>query len=267
MLSARKSGRLLPVCGNSCLFSEDNSKLVEGANLLGLSVMGGMKVGDTRVSNTVRYAEIDGLFVILDLNTEDYFVLDEVASEMWKNLISGKLGKGIYDAKDMNKFLTNCVSLGFICDISHREKDSRNVRLKNRMGVPSNFLTIRAWFSMVSTYSVLKMCGFKVAYMACEDVDRVKVRMENSNLMSSAIAAFLNAENFFWSRPDDCLQRSLAMFRFLRSLGLPVSHKIGGRRLPGFLMHAWVDHDGIPILDNPTFVKDQHILATLPYGE
>ncbi len=68
--------------------------------------------------------------------------------------------------------------------------------------------------------------------------------------LGPALARFGMAENLFVSRrgPDDCLVRSLALFRFLRERGVPARHVIGVCRLP-FQAHAWVEHDGRPLLD------------------
>jgi len=60
-----------------------------------------------------------------------------------------------------------------------------------------------------------------------------------------AVTAFRRAENLYTARgaPDDCLPRSLALFRFLRESGLPAEHVIGVRRRP-FQAHAWVECEG-----------------------
>ena len=63
--------------------------------------------------------------------------------------------------------------------------------------------------------------------------------------------AFGRAENFFALRkaPRDCLPRSIALFSFLRELGLPAEHRIGVDRYP-FRAHAWVETDGRVLADH-----------------
>ena len=76
----------------------------------------------------------------------------------------------------------------------------------------------------------------------------------------------MRAENLFWFRdaPDDCLPRSLALFSFLRALGLPATHKIGGTRYPGLLMHAWVESSERALIDDPELLGMLTVLSTIP---
>jgi len=85
-------------------------------------------------------------------------------------------------------------------------------------------------------------------------------------LLPDALRAFLIAENFvaFRNSPDDCLPRSLSLFRFLRSIGIPAIHRIGGRRVPVLKMHAWVEVNSKVLLDDPTEPEKDIILASLP---
>ena len=80
-----------------------------------------------------------------------------------------------------------------------------------------------------------------------------------------ARAAFVRAENFYWRRraPNDCLPRSLALYAYMRRLGMPVVHRIGARRFPAFRCHAWVEYDGSPILDNRAKVSDYTVIASI----
>jgi hypothetical protein len=45
-----------------------------------------------------------------------------------------------------------------------------------------------------------------------------------------------------------CLVRSLVLTRLLARRGIPAKLVIGARAAPSFLAHAWVEHDGDPIL-------------------
>jgi hypothetical protein len=46
-----------------------------------------------------------------------------------------------------------------------------------------------------------------------------------------------------------CLVRSLVLTRLLARQGMEAKLVIGARTAPEFLAHAWVEHDGIPVLD------------------
>jgi hypothetical protein len=46
-----------------------------------------------------------------------------------------------------------------------------------------------------------------------------------------------------------CLVRSLVLTRLLASRGIHATLVIGARTTPEFLAHAWVEHDGHPVLD------------------
>lgn len=49
-------------------------------------------------ADTVFAQEIDGEMVLLDMNTENYFGLDSVASDIWKLLQEGRSIRETYDA-------------------------------------------------------------------------------------------------------------------------------------------------------------------------
>jgi hypothetical protein len=46
-----------------------------------------------------------------------------------------------------------------------------------------------------------------------------------------------------------CLARSLVVTRLLARRGVQAKLVIGARTEPEFLAHAWVEHDGEPVLD------------------
>ena len=45
-----------------------------------------------------------------------------------------------------------------------------------------------------------------------------------------------------------CLRRSAVTLRLLARRGIPARLVIGARTRPDFLAHAWVEHDGVPVL-------------------
>jgi len=46
-----------------------------------------------------------------------------------------------------------------------------------------------------------------------------------------------------------CLVRSLVLTCLLARRGIPATLVIGAQTTPRFLAHAWVEHDGLPVLD------------------
>jgi hypothetical protein len=54
-----------------------------------------------------------------------------------------------------------------------------------------------------------------------------------------------------------CLMRSLVLSRLLARRGVPATLVIGVSREHGFESHAWVEHDGVPLLPpgGPTFTR------------
>lgn len=51
-----------------------------------------------RFADDVFAQDVDGEMVLLDMNTENYFGLDSVASDIWKLLQEGKTIQETYDA-------------------------------------------------------------------------------------------------------------------------------------------------------------------------
>ena len=82
----------------------------------------------------------------------------------------------------------------------------------------------------------------------------------------ACVAAFAKAENFCYLKkaPRDCLPRSLALFRFLRSIGAAAVHCIGVRQFP-FGAHAWVEFQECVLHDNPAVAETYTVIARLPH--
>ncbi len=233
------------------------------------------------VSSNVRHAKIDGLYVVLSLDSEEYYILAGEASLVWACLVEadGDLDRARVEytsgcAEDRNQarelfddFVADFSDLGFLAEA----RPSPPCASPRQPGTPVSAL--QAWWSLVWTLYALKTHGFRKTYLAyarnygASAPPRTVPRSEGSTYkLAQATRAFLRAENFVWLRraPDDCLPRSLALFRFLRSAGLPAFHYIGGRRAPAFTMHAWVECDGAVLLDSAEEVEKVNVLATLP---
>ena len=216
-------------------------------------------------TSNVRYVEIEGAAVVLDLRTESYTVLDPIATEMWRHLVRTEDRKavvlalhekyGVEESRleaDLEAFAKQCVEKGFL----QKDPPAPPPELPQvaKMGRKS-FLTLRAWWSLLRTARTLRKSGFAKVYeryrsIPIPECDDLKERLHD------ALAAFASAENFFHMKkaPEDCLPRSLSLFRFLRAVGLPAHHCIGVRRYP-FGAHAWVEIDGGVVHDHPEQLK------------
>jgi hypothetical protein len=227
------------------------------------------------VSGTVMAAEIQGSVVILDLKTQAYHILNPVGTSMWNALVSEEdaahalqVLQNRYSAEptriqaDLEAFRRNCLEMGFLQKDKPAPIPPSGVRVEAwRRG----FLAMRAWWSLFRTGRSLSAKGFSWTYQDYARIPIPKEAEDSDLVLKRALSAFRTAENFFLSKraPSDCVPRSLALFRFLRSAGLEVEHRIGVRRFP-FQAHAWVEHHGRVVLDNPARRTVYGRLASIP---
>lgn len=214
------------------------------------------------VSPNVLYEEIQGCLVILDLSTEAYYILDAVGTSMWKSLLatndetqalrtlqSEYLVERVRLKADLETFRELCIEQGFL----QKEEAERKAGISVYAG-RQDFLVPRAWWCLCCTVRSLSANGLARTYQKCCGLAVPKENpVDADDLLERAVAAFAMAENLFLikSAPKDCLPRSLALFRFLRSAGLPVEHCIGVQRFP-FQAHAWVEYGGRVVQDHPS---------------
>ena len=110
----------------------------------------------------------------------------------------------------------------------------------------AQLLALRAWWSLFRTSRSLAKKGFYHTYVPFTRLPSAGTDSAKADgSLLRGVAAFSTAENFFHLKnaPRDCLPRSLALFGFLRSMGLAVEHVIGVQLVP-FLAHAWVEYRG-----------------------
>jgi hypothetical protein len=121
-----------------------------------------------------------------------------------------------------------------------------------------------AWLSLRATNRSLARSGFGPTYAALAALPRPPSDAAAPAAVAPALRAFLRAEAVCWSRraPNDCLARSLALYRFLVNRGLAATHRIGVRHAP-FLAHAWVEHDGRPLLETSAVTTQFAVIAEL----
>jgi hypothetical protein len=145
---------------------------------------------------------------------------------------------------DFESFKRNCIENGFL--VTARDDTDITEIPPIYVGFPIS----HAWVRIIRTAISLRWGGFGVAYLNCARLARFCDQRNSNQTLARALRAFLFAENFALSKraPNDCLLRSLALFRFLRNMGFPVEHCIGVQRFP-FRAHAWVEYLGQVLLD------------------
>ena len=215
-------------------------------------------------SDHVLHKQIQGFIVILDLQTAAYYILDPVATSMWNVLLSAvdeveplqdlQIEYSIELSrleKDFETFRQACIAKGFLQENEPAPKVKIPARVESRH---RNLLPLHAWWCLFRTVRALSTKGLSRTYQEFACLPTPEENPKNADeLLHRSITAFATAENFFLIRnaPKDCLPRSLALFRFLRSAGLAVEHCIGVQRFP-FQAHAWVEYHGHVLLDNPS---------------
>jgi hypothetical protein len=218
-------------------------------------------------ASTVRHTEVDGLRVILDLRLGTYRILDDMAGALWSALtgdadVSSSVERltSRYDVDesrlrmDLLTFADRCVAEGLLVRVdSDAETPPTAIPLQPSENIPVH-RPRRGMFAalqcLIATRLLLSRKGFVATYSRYTHLPAGR----ESTPLATILRAFTRAENFFIARraPSDCLVRSLALFRFLRSANIAAEHVIGVRRLP-FTAHAWVECEGRPLLGESVY--------------
>jgi hypothetical protein len=222
-----------------------------------------MSHSDLQAASTLRHRVVDGLAVLLDLRTAEYIVLDHVATAMWPALLTADPSQrmailqnrfNVPDERleaDLSSFAQNCIERGFL----QYENPPVLERTPQRSGF-RGVLALRAWWSLASTVRALSARGFADTYSRYSRLSKPTTTDGScKKLLERAELAFVRAEHLFVMRsaPQDCLPRSLALYQFLLSAGIPADHCIGVRQYP-FKAHAWVESGNRVLCDSADFV-------------
>jgi hypothetical protein len=230
------------------------------------------------VSPDVRVAEVDGLILVMDLTTSAFYILDEQASRLWhvlqraqgsvvaaKEAVMRGEASPPKAAAEFDDFVADCEARHFLVSAHPVIACGARRAVWPRPSRHRMLLTTRAWWWMLRIDLALRQDGFAAVYRRIGHAADVGPRTVSARDVDSARAAFLRAENFYLRRraPNDCLARSLALCVFMRRLGVPVTHRIGARRVPGFQCHAWVEYEGIAMVDPPAQAGKYTLLASM----
>lgn len=211
---------------------------------------------------TVRHGESEGLAVVMDLSAGEYLMLDRAASAMWRALVTIphpadrlRALANQFEApterltRDLESFRAECERRGLL---QHQPAAAPSRARRSRYA--RRAWTARAWWSLLVTSRSLRRHGFPATFETYSRLPRPGTEIDPKDARG-AERAFVRAESLFQSRssPRDCLPRSLALYRFLLSVGVPADHCIGVRRHP-FEAHAWVESGGRVLADSPATV-------------
>jgi hypothetical protein len=223
-------------------------------------------------ASTLRYRIVEGAAVLLDLRAAEYIVLNPVATALWQLLLSAEGDDRVaklqrqFDAPrerleaDLAAFARSSIERGFLIEGTPPAPEPAAQRIAGR-----GPLALRAWWSLVSTARALAARGFAETYLRYARLAKPAAAGESGkDTVERAERAFLRAEHFFVMRsaPQDCLPRSLALYRFLLSAGIPADHCIGVRQYP-FKAHAWVESGNRVLCDSTDFVGQFAELARM----
>lgn len=208
----------------------------------------------------LRCAVVSDHLVLLDLSAGDYHVLDEIGTAMWMQLLRFPAERdkvGLAEkyhvpqsvvAADLIDFATEQLVAGRLLR-SH--VGATNVPVP-QMARHRPTIARAVWERSRADRDLRK--GFAEAYASRTDpaADTAPPRVGAARLMN----LFGTAEILYPTRraPLDCLPRSLAMTRFLRTAGWQAQHVMGVAMYP-FDAHAWVELDGVPLGEGATFLQ------------
>ena len=229
------------------------------------------------VAPHVRHVWVGDRVVILDLRTESYFALDPIGSVMWRELVREQSRTACLEnlhgelsveagrlARDLDGLAKKCLEAGWL--VSTCLVSSSTTPALPRGRPAQRFLTLRAWWTLLRVTRSITRRGFTRTY---DELSQGAAPVSPSDrdpeaLLSAAVLAFARAEEFFYLKaaPADCLPRSLALFRFLRAVGLPVEHCISVQQFP-FTAHAWTQYRGRIVHDDPENQNRYTVIARM----
>lgn len=219
-----------------------------------LATMQSSLVTHGKPAPTIRFAFVDGIVVVLDFATQNYFALNEKGSAIWRAFLDGAEAS---DDAEARAFLDECRYRGLIIDDDKCAPAPPNVSRAGKS--PPAFASAGLWTPLAITClwraaRQLRVRGFAAVHAMHLALDARLPAGRPAADLDDALPAFYRGESVvpMPGAPDDCLPRSLALFAYLRSLGFAAVHLIGVRRYPSLTMHAWVEVDGRVVADRTT---------------
>lgn len=218
---------------------------------------------DYWISDQVRYRQIDGLGIVLDLRGQRYSVLDAAATEAFAALSGETQAEAmiqrwvadhevsVEDARAaLTDFAADCLGKGWLSDTPPSAAAWQMPRFAMRAGLmPRMPRSLVAFWALAATSLSLKFRGFRKTYRPHPAAATGAASRADKSDLDHAARAFVFAENFIFFRrgANDCLVRSLALYRYLCRIGIPATHVIFVRNAP-FAAHAAVEVNGQGVL-------------------
>lgn len=121
---------------------------------------------------------------------------------------------------------------------------------------PDRWLLLHAWFAVSVVGVALKVASFQrvhsILRRCAPRADRhAKQQRASASVLQVAHLVAVAARHTFL--PNSCLHRSLALWWLLERRGFASRLEFGARKRNGaFEAHAWVEHDGVAVLEDPT---------------
>jgi hypothetical protein len=211
------------------------------------------------ISESVKFALVDGRYVLLDFNSGCYRVLNPSATACWSLLCGGDASEqaisetavslGIeVDTFEHECFAQQCAKLNLIAssdEVPSLAADRVDGLMVSRKRFSGGSL-LGAWLALrrARRHTIGNEMRVTRAYyeslQVCDRPVPLKIALERFKL-AEAFAPLPKA-------PDDCLPRSLALYDHLLASGIRAEHRIGVKS-PPFVAHAWVETGGTALLD------------------
>jgi hypothetical protein len=207
------------------------------------------------VKNGLHWGKCGEILVFLDEERGRYAALGPEAAALWEKLFGPSSSRGAGQegwagsdlCADDFDLLREARDLGWLVEGAAPEVSRPSTRPPKR-----HFLLMRAFWLLLRMQRLVGRCGLRHAYSAARSYTR-EIRPSGPPKgvpLDLLLRRFRHADRWVSSSlgAEDCLPRSLALFAFLRSGGLAVTHHVGVAQFP-FRAHAWVELDGAPLLE------------------
>lgn len=229
--------------------------------------------GPVRRSDLVRWAELGDTTILLNVADGRYRLLNRTAAAIWAEVegvtaasdlesrVARRLRVPVADAAlQVERFVADAIRNGILSPADRAPSFTRHSPRRTgrfRWGL------VKAVWAIARVRLHLRLRKFSATYLGIAQTSPTGMVPPQPSCLARAEQQFLLAENLFPvpRRLDDCLPRSLALFSFLKSMGLPARHRIGVRAAP-LLMHAWVESGGRIVLDDAR-CRDFKVLSEL----
>jgi hypothetical protein len=193
-----------------------------------------------QLNSDLRWVRIENAIFILDLQCGEYFALSPEYVDAWL-AFAGAVDNSSVQQEVLANLQTTLEKRGWLA----AEPAPRPAAVTKAFKPRTYFPTACAIASLSRCMISLRLVGFARTYRNVQRSASQTAPAGNAPDLDRALAAFQRVEAFFFSSKglEDCLQRSLALFVYLRHCGVPATHHIGVRRYP-FGAHAWVESQG-----------------------